>query len=163
MREEQIGDRPTPLFIGEGADAPRPELPFTERNAVVAIVRNPCTGKYLGLRWKSVDWEALVTGGIESGQGAVEAARTEILEETGYKHLRLVTQLPPVDAKFFHGPKNENRFAHFQTLVFELTDDERDEVASEEIARHDHVWLDSEELLDFRLPAVQRFLIDQIL
>lgn len=43
-----------PLFIADGMDAPRPELPFIERDAITVILRNPKTGKYLGLRWKKL-------------------------------------------------------------------------------------------------------------
>lgn len=162
MIEGSIEKQKVPLFIAEGPDAPRPELPFVERNAITAIVRNPTTGKYLGLRWKKVDWDTFITGGIEPGQTAEEAARMEILQETGYKNLRLVAELPRFDAKFYHTPKAENRHAHFQCFLFELINEEGEELSEEEIAKHDVVWLDEEELKQFRLPDGQRFLVDKI-
>lgn len=79
-----------PTFIAKGADAPRQELPFVERDAITAIVRNPKTGKYLGLRWKKVDWDTFITGGPEGGQTAEEGARMEVREESGYKNLKLI-------------------------------------------------------------------------
>lgn len=151
-----------PIFIAEGPDAPHPELPFVERDAITAIVYDPKTQRYLGLRWKEIDWETFVTGGIEPGQTPEEAAQAEIREETGYKHLRLIKELPRYHSKFYHGPKKVNRFAHFRSYLFELEGDERDPVSPEEIAKHEYTWLDTDALEKFRLPEGHRFLIDYV-
>lgn len=152
-----------PVFLDQGPDAPRLELPFVERDAITALVRDPKTGKYLGLRWKEVDWETFVTGGIEEDQTPEEAARAEIREETGYKNLSLVRQLPNYHSKFYHAPKGVNRFAHFQCFLFELVDDKRDPVSEEESRKHETVWLNETELVNFRLHEGHRFLLNQVL
>lgn len=151
-----------PMFVDTSATAPREGLPFVERNAITAIVRDPKTGNYLGLRWKEVDWETFVTGGIEEGQTAEEAARAEVLEETGYKNLRLITELPRFHSKFFHPPKGVNRFAHFRSFLFELENDEQAPLSAEEQKKHECVWLNREELETFRLPEGHRFLMKSI-
>ena len=151
-----------PLFIATGPDAPRPELPFVERNAINVVIRNPKTGKYLGLRWKNVNWETFISGGIEEGQSAEEAARAEVLQETGYKNLRLVANLPRFDAKFYHAPKGENRYAHVQPFLFELIDEEREPISAEEDAIHEVIWLDHDQLKQFRLPEGHRFILDNV-
>lgn len=152
-----------PLFVASGADAPREELPFVERVAITALVRDPKTGKYLGLRWKKVDWETFITGGVENGQTPEEAARAEILEESGYKNIRLVSELPRYHAKFYHTPKGENRFAHFHSFLFELENNEREQLTADEQQKHECVWLDETELKNFRLPEGHRFLLDSVL
>ena len=152
----------TKVFIGTDTDAPRPELPFKERDAVTAIVRDPQTGAFLGLRWKEIGWETFITGGIEAGQTAEAAARAEVLEETGYLNLRLVCELPRYDAKFYHGPKGENRHARFQCFLFELIDHESATLSDEEVKKHEPVWLSIEELKAFQLPEGQRYLADHI-
>ncbi len=152
-----------PLFIDETeAAAPREEQPYVERDAITAIVRDPKNGKVLGLKWKQVDWETFITGGIEEGQTAEEAARAEIREETGYTNLILVKELPPYHAKFYHPPKGVNRFAHFSSFEFELLKDERDVLSEDEQQKHEPVWLSPEELASFRLPEGHRFLVDFI-
>jgi 8-oxo-dGTP pyrophosphatase MutT (NUDIX family) len=155
-----ITESQEPLFIDSGMNAPRPDLPFVERNSITAVVRDPKTGKYLGLRWKRVDWETLVTGGIEPEQSPEEAARTEIAQETGYANLRLICELPPYHSQFFHHPKGVNRFAHFRCFFFELQSDEKSAVKSEERAEHEPVWLSKEELERFRLPEGHRFTLE---
>lgn len=152
-----------PLFVDDGTGAPRLNLPFVEREAITAIVRNPKTGEYLGLQWKQVDWETFITGGIKDDQTAEEAARAEIYEESGYKNLRLITELPKFHAKFYHHPKGVNRFAHFSCFLFELENDACDIISEKEQEIHNLIWLDNESLEDFRLPAGHQFLIHHIL
>ncbi len=126
--------------------SPRQDLPFIERDAIIAIVKHWQENTYLTLKWKQVDWATFITGGIEDGQTAEEAARMEVLEETGYKNLKLVKFLGGLHSKFFHNPKNVNRFAHFQSFYFELENDEQDEISPEEQEKHSIVWMTKEEI-----------------
>ncbi|MDB5245456.1 MAG: leuS [Parcubacteria group bacterium] len=151
-----------PLFVDTGMNAVRADLPFVERDAITAIVRDPQTNKYLGLKWKQVDWDTFITGGIEEGQTPEEAARAEILEETGYKNLRLVKELPRYDSQFFHHPKGVNRYAHFRCFLFELVDTEQEETSADEKEKHDPVWMTQDELESFRLPEGHRFLMQYV-
>jgi 8-oxo-dGTP pyrophosphatase MutT (NUDIX family) len=151
-----------PIFIATETDAPRSNMPLVEREAITAIVRDPGTNKYLGLRWKEVDWETFITGGVEKGQTPEKAARVEIREESGYKNLRLVSELPRYHSKFYHAPKGVNRFAHFHSFLFELENNEREQISLDEKKKHECVWLDKAELKQFRLPKGQRFLIDLV-
>jgi leucyl-tRNA synthetase len=135
----------------------RDELPFVEREAITAIVKHPTTEKYIGLKWKKVAWETFITGGVEEGQTPEEAAIAEIQQETGYKNLKLIKVLPRTHAKFFHVPKNQNRFAHFNVLYFELQNDEKIEITKEENDIHEVIWLDKDEMEKFQLPESHRF------
>ncbi len=140
------------------------DQPFVEREAITAIVKHWSEDKYIGLKWKEVDWDTLITGGVESGQTPEEAALTEIREETGYQNLKLVKILPRTHAKFFHVPKNHNRFAHFHVLYFELKNGTTKDTSIEEKKIHDVKWLTKKEMESFRLPESHRyawkFLID---
>lgn len=149
-------------FIATGEDAPRPGLPLIERDAITAIVRDRKTRKYLVLRWKNADWTTFITGGIEPGQTAKDAARMEVHQETGHKHLCLVAELPPYHSKFYHRPKAENRFGHFQSFLFELTDGERDPVSEDERAKHESAWIDEAEVRALLVAEGHRYLFDHI-
>ena len=107
-----------------------------------------------------------VGGGVRGQDGATgraqtaeEAARAEILEETGYKNLRLVADLPRYHTKFYHPPKGVNRFAHFQCFLFELENDDRNPVNEEEAGKHEAIWLTEEDLASFRLTEAQQVLL----
>lgn len=128
----------------------REDQPFVEREGVIAIVKHWAKDEYLGLKWQKVAWGTWITGGIEKGQTAEEAARTEILEEVGYKNLKLVKDLGHLHSKFYHLPKKENRFLHGQCLFFELVNDEQDQASDLEQAKHQPIWLTK--------TAVERFL-----
>ncbi|MFO0971349.1 MAG: class I tRNA ligase family protein [Candidatus Saccharimonadales bacterium] len=140
----------------------RSDQPFVERQAITAIVKHWSEEKYLGLKWKKVDWDTFITGGVEEGQTPEEAAAREIKEETGYLHAKLVKRLSNTHAQFFHVPKDQNRFAHFSDFYFELEDDIREEMADEERQTHDIVWLSKEEMENFRLPESHRFIWNEL-
>lgn len=149
-------------FIGAGKSKPRKGVKTLERNAITAIVRNPKNMKYLALRLRDIDWEAFITGGIEEGQTAEEAALMEVREEVGYINLKLISRLPSYDALLYHMTKKVNRLAHFQCFLFELLDEEMIEISNEEKERHEAVWLTKEELKTFNLPEGHRYIFEKI-
>ena len=132
-----------PKYIAtEGDSAVQAGKEFIPRNAICAIVRNPKDDTYLSVSWKAFSMRGLVTGGAEEGEDVAEAARREIHEETGYKNIRLVRNPEfAIHSLFYHRLKQQNRWARFQYLFFELENDERDQVSTEESALHDVVWV----------------------
>ncbi len=131
--------------------------PYVERNAIMALVKHWSEDKYIGLKWKKVDWETLITGGVEGSQTPEDAARAEIREETGYKNIKLVKNLGLAHSKFFHVPKDQNRNGHFHMFVFELENGEREEIANEEQVNHEIVWLSENDFESFKLPSSHRY------
>lgn len=119
-----------------------------EREAIMALVKHNKKNEFITLKWKQVNWQTLITGGVEKGQTPEEAARMEILEETGYKNLKLIKEMPVIHSKFYHSPKKINRFAHFHTFYFELENEERDEISKEEQNRHELVWVSENKMAD---------------
>lgn len=152
-----------PIFYGQtDLDRVNPEKPFVERNAIAAIVKHWSEEKYIVLKWKKIAWYTFLTGGIEEGQSAEEALRSELLEETGYKNFRIARKLPSFHSMFFHGPKNENRFGHFQAFFVELIDDEREEVDASELAKHEALWLTEEEASKVMTAQSHYYLLDAL-
>jgi leucyl-tRNA synthetase len=125
------------------------ELPFEERDAVAVLIKHWNKDEYIGLKWKQVAWQTLITGGVEKGQTPEEGARAEVFEETGYKNLKLIKELPMVHSKFYHVPKKVNRFAHFHVFYFELENGDKQEISNEEKEKHDVVWVSKDEIDKF--------------
>ncbi|MCE9549225.1 class I tRNA ligase family protein [Candidatus Nomurabacteria bacterium] len=146
-----------PLYIDtKGASAVRADLPFVEREAVMGIVKHWQEDKYLGLKWKQIDWGTFVTGGIEPGQTPEEAIKAELEEETGYFKFKSIKKLGRRHAKFYHPPKKENRFGHFNHFYLELESGEQKEVSQEEKDKHEVVWLSKDEVEKFLVSEGQR-------
>ncbi len=88
---------------GEREDAVRPEEETEDRQNVAVAVYDPKQDAFLAISWKNFDMRGVVTGGIEEGESVEEAARKEVLEETGYKNLNLVSLPESIKhTKFYH-------------------------------------------------------------
>ncbi len=140
-----------PLYVQtSGHDAVRENMPFTERDAVVAIVKHWSEDKYLCLQWKNVDWRGFIVGGIEKNEDPGETAKREIREETGYKNTRFIKKLGDViQVKFYHTLKKENRWAHFQGVYLELENGDREEISEKEQSIHEIHWIPAQEVASF--------------
>lgn len=117
------------------------------RNTIHAIVRNPKNGKLLCLQWKQYPWTGFIVGGVDDGEDVVQAARREVLEETGYQKIKFIKILgEKVRGEYFAAHKDENRIAYTNAVLFELESEEREKVSDEELAKHDIIWLDPQNI-----------------
>lgn len=136
-------------YFEDQVDKVRPEEPTVERNAVNAIVYDSKTKKVLCLRWNEYDWNTFIIGGIEGEEDPVEAAKREILEETGYKNVEFIEEIGKTKAAFYAAHKKVNRIANNTGLLFKLVDEEQDQVSDEELEKHSMIWVPKEEVADF--------------
>lgn len=126
-----------------GAGKVRQDKPFVEREAISAFVEHWSGDKFIVLKWKKVDWRTPVTGGIENGQTAEEAARAEIEQETGFKNLELIMKAGrKMHSTFFHVPKDENRIGHFTCFHFKLKNGDKQEIDENEKSIHEIIWVE---------------------
>lgn len=121
------------------------------RNAVIVIVRDPKTQKYLCLKWKKQPWTTFVMGGIEEGEDAITAAKREIEEETGYKNVKFVEDFGDAQSEFFAAHKDVNRIAHTRNVLFELTNEEHSDISKEESEIHELVWMSLDEIKNTKM------------
>lgn len=131
-------------------DPTNPHQPGKEivfRTATINVVYDPKTDRYLILRWKQQPWTTFITGGVEDGEDSVVAAIREIAEETGYTDVRLVRKLGgDAQAEFYATHKEVNRVARNSLFLFELQSDARQDVAEEESAQHESLWIPAADL-----------------
>lgn len=119
-----------------------------ERKNVHAIVRNPKTEKYLLLKWHAHPWITFPMGGIEKGESALEAAKREVEEETGYTNLKYVKTLGGVvRAEYFAAHKDENRVAYTQAIMFDLLDESKVTISKEETNSYTQVWFSKSDIV----------------
>ena len=126
---------------------------YVDHRGVIVLLKHWSEEKYLALGWKDAsDWGTLLTGSIDEGVTPEETVLKEITEETGYTHARIVRSLGSIHGKYFHVPKNTNRFAHAPAFYVELEDDNCIAVAEEEAKKHVLKWLTLDELKKFLTP-----------
>lgn len=133
------------------SNPPRDGFKEVFRNLILAVVFNPKTKKYLTLKWKKQGWVSFVTGGIDENENRIDAAKREIAEETGYTKVRLVRSLGMTEAFFCAAHKNENRRSHAEHLLFELIDESKIDIHSDDQKLCDVEWLTLEELRKIHL------------
>jgi leucyl-tRNA synthetase len=117
------------------------------RKNVHVIIRDPNTKKVLLLKWKQFAWTTFPMGGVEEGEDVVEAARREVLEETGYANLKFTGILGGhVRAEYFAAHKDQNRISFTRAVCFDLVDYSKNEVSEEENQKYDLYWADMREV-----------------
>src|SRR3989338_2454803 len=125
-----------------GPDSFREGVTVVERDPVAVIIKHPSEDSYLIAKWKGINWNGFLTGGIKEGDTLEETVKKEINEEAGYKNVSKITPTDFVShALFFHTVKNVNRLAHYHLVVAELADLEKDPVSLKEQAIADFVWV----------------------
>jgi len=120
------------------------------RKSIVAIVRDPKTNKFLSINWGAKNGGNLfVGGGREENEDIVETAIREIIEETGYKNIELVSQTGKMHHNYFAHSKNVARRIEANALLFDLIDDEQTETTLEadEKGKFTVEWLSESEAL----------------
>lgn len=114
-----------------------------ERRNVQVIVRNQKNGTVLCLERKNPAWVTFPMGGIEEGEDILIAAKRELLEETGYVNVINGKVLGgQVRAEYFATHKDQNRISFTSLVVFDLENEEREEISEEEKGIHEIVWKD---------------------
>lgn len=100
-----------------------------EKEAIVAVVRNPASDEVLMLDWGPRQarhgGRLFIGGGVESGEDPLICAKREIEEETGYSELKLVAELPYlVHSYYYSNVKEANYHAKVHGFLFDVTSKE---------------------------------------
>lgn len=137
------------LIQTSGTATFRANEPATDSSGIIALIKHWSEDKYLGLYWPAAKWGTLLTGGIDEGFTPEQTVLKEIHEETGFTAAKIVRSLGVVHSKYYHEPKQQNRFGHAPSFYIELESGERDEISAEEASKHEQRWLTLEELKTF--------------
>jgi leucyl-tRNA synthetase len=131
-------------YVIDHVNVPRADKPTKIRRNVHAIVFDQSAKKYLIIRNAIHKWDTIVIGGVEDGEDLIEAAKRELLEETGYTDVVFKRILgDPVQAGYFAPHKDENRLAIASALYFELGSHIKVEIPTDgENEGNEILWVD---------------------
>jgi leucyl-tRNA synthetase/FMN phosphatase YigB (HAD superfamily) len=141
-----------PYFENTTDLIPRKEKLTKTRNNIHAIIRNPKNNTYLVQKWKEHGWQSFITGGIENSENIIDAARREVLEETGYKNIKYIQNLHEdwqVHSYFFAKHKDENRYMRAQAVFFDLIDEDKQDVHEEDKGKYTLEWINEDKVRDY--------------
>lgn len=142
-----------PYFIGEGESAIRENVKTVKRHSLIAIIENRKDKKFLCEDIQNGKYRSFVQGGIEEGETIEQAAKREILEETGYKDITIehISDIPIINHFFaaYKGPNGTNRFAKLEIVYGYLNSLDREEVSDEEKLKHTVRWIYKNDLKNF--------------
>ena len=141
-----------PYFENTTDLIPRKEKLTKTRNNIHAIIRNPKNNTYLVQKWKEHGWQSFITGGIENSENIIDAARREVLEETGYKNIKYIQNLHEdwqVHSYFFAKHKDENRYMRAQAVFFDLINDDIQDVHEEDKGKYTLEWINEDKVRDY--------------
>jgi len=126
-----------------------------ERKNVQAVVRNPKTGKYLIIHSRKFLWNTFPMGGINENENVIEAAKREVMEETGYTNLVNAKILcNQVRAEYFAKHKDQNRVSYTSLVSFDLENENQVEIAEKEKTDNEILWVEKDKLnLDYMCHA----------
>ncbi len=118
-----------------------------ERKNVQAIVRNPKDGKYLIIHSRKFLWNTFPMGGINENENVIEAAKREVMEETGYTNLVNAKILcNQVRAEYFAKHKDQNRVSYTALVSFDLENENKVDIAEKERIDNEILWVEKDKL-----------------
>ena len=122
----------------------------TKKNSIVAVVYDEKKDKYLTINWHSKGGRLFIGGTRKDGETAEECARREILEETGYSDLELISELPKINHHYY--AYNKDKYFNIEStgLYFKLKSDKRESQNLDEDEDFDVEWVSFKELSEVK-------------
>lgn len=151
-------------FFGTGDSAIRPDKPMTDREVIIVLTEHPTEKKCLCVNNKRFGWIDFVMGGIEQGETAVEAAKREVLEETGYDDFESIEELPEIFYdNFFAAHKDVNRHITCHIVHGKLKSLSQVERGEKEKEIADVLWINNNELPSKLSTEAHKYVLKRVL
>lgn len=137
------------------------------RPSVVVVLHNPKNNKVLKIKWGKDfgDRRLFIGGGIENNEDLESSARREVLEESGYKNIKLKEISGKVFHHYYSAAKNSFRMTESTGVFFELLDEEMDDqkLDEHEKGKFSFEWVTVDESKNDQVDELHSFMHDYFL
>ncbi len=114
----------------------------TKKNSIVAILYDEANDKYLTVNWNKMGGRLFIGGTIKDGETALDCAKREIGEETGYTDIELICELPKINHHYYAYNKDKYFNIEATGFLFKLKNSTQDSQKLDEDEKFDLEWVD---------------------
>lgn len=124
--------------------------PVMRRQTIFAILRDPLEEKFAILsRLNTEDPNfTFVLGGVDRNEDPHDAAHREIIEETGYVDIRMVSHVGEFQTQFWHAIKKRNQHNVTDVYMFDLVTNTNDGHTQEQDENLETIRMNREQILN---------------
>ncbi len=116
----------------------------TFKKSIVAIVYDEKNDKYLTINWHELGGRLFIGGSIKDNEDAISCAIREVEEETGYKNLELIRELPKINHHYYAYNKDKYFNIECTGFLFKLKNNEQTSLNLDEDEKFTVEWVDKD-------------------
>ena len=122
----------------------------TKKNSIVAIVYDEANDKFLTINWHDKGGRLFIGGTIHEGETALDCAKREIEEETGYVDLELVSELPKINHHYYAFNKDKYFNIECTGFYFKLKSDKQNKQNLDNDEIFDVEWVSRKQIEEIK-------------
>ena len=114
----------------------------SHKDSIVAVIYDEKNDKYLTINWHELGGRLFVGGTRHENESALDCAKREIMEETGYNDIELVNECFPINHHYYAYNKNKAFSITANGLLFKLNSDRKVETNLDDDEKFTVEWVD---------------------
>ena len=114
----------------------------SHKDSIVAVIYDEKNDKYLTINWHELGGRLFVGGTRHENESALDCAKREIMEETGYNDIELVNECFPINHHYYAYNKNKAFSITANGLLFRLNSDRKVDTNLDDDEKFTVEWVD---------------------